>query len=240
MVKQNRPESRSTDGETRGQIMLLLLKQSPMSASDISDHLGLSTTGVRRHLDALIAEGLAEIAALRAIPNGNRGRGRPAKSFRLTAQGRAHFGHDYDSLAALALTALQESGGEEAVRVFARKRALSIVETVSPVVTFDEESIEAAVRALVDAFSAHGYAATVGHAGHGVQICQHHCPISQVASEFPVLCEAEHEAIAELLGKHVQPLSTIINGQGVCTTNIPLTHLPLTHPNHTPDERSGT
>ena len=99
------PEARSTDGETRRQIMLLLLKHSPLSASDIGDHLGLSAAGVRRHLDNLVEDELAEIIPTRPHPGGGRGRGRPAKSFRLTDKGRAYFGHDYDSLAALAITA---------------------------------------------------------------------------------------------------------------------------------------
>ena len=185
------PEARSTDGETRRQIMLLLLKHSPLSASDIGDHLGLSAAGVRRHLDNLVEDELAEIIPTRPHPGGGRGRGRPAK-------GRAHFGHDYDSLAALAITALRDAGGDEAVRQFARDRIAAILEDVVPAGS-TEESIEATARALMDAFSAHGYATTVHNAGGGVQICQHHCPISHVASEFPELCEAEHEAIAELL-----------------------------------------
>ena len=233
------PEARSTDGETRRQIMLLLLKHSPLSASDIGDHLGLSAAGVRRHLDNLVEDELAEIIPTRPHPGGGRGRGRPAKSFRLTDKGRAHFGHDYDSLAALAITALRDAGGDEAVRQFARDRIAAILEDVVPAGS-TEESIEATARALMDAFSAHGYATTVHNAGRGVQICQHHCPISHVASEFPELCEAEHEAIAELLGQHVQPLATIIDGHGVCTTNIPPKNLTLTPINHTPDERSGT
>ena len=57
------PEARSTDGETRRQIMLLLLKHSPLSASDIGDHLGLSAAGVRRHLDNLVEDELAAVAA---------------------------------------------------------------------------------------------------------------------------------------------------------------------------------
>ena len=233
------PEARSTDGETRRQIMLLLLKHSPLSASDIGDHLGLSAAGVRRHLDNLVEDELAEIIPTRPHPGSGRGRGRPAKSFRLTDKGRAHFGHDYDSLAALAITALRDAGGDEAVRQFARDRIAAILEDVVPAGS-TEESIEATARALMDAFSAHGYATTVHKAGGGVQICQHHCPISHVASEFPELCEAEHEAIAELLGQHVQPLATIIDGHGVCTTNIPPKNLTLTPINHTPDERSGT
>ena len=151
------PEARSTDGETRRQIMLLLLKHSPLSASDIGDHLGLSAAGVRRHLDNLVEDELAEIIPTRPHPGGGRGRGRPAKSFRLTDKGRAHFGHDYDSLAALAITALRDAGGDEAVRQFARDRIAAILEDVVPAGS-TEESIEATARALMDAFSAHGYA----------------------------------------------------------------------------------
>ena len=44
-----------------------------------------------------------------------------------------------------------------------------------------------------------------------------------VAHEFPQLCEAETEAIAAVLGTHVQRLATIAHGDGVCTTCIPQT-----------------
>ena len=57
--------------------------------------------------------------------------------------------------------------------------------------------------------------------GNGEEICQHHCPIAHVASEFPQLCEAETKAFSEILGTHVQRLATIAHGDGVCTTFIP-------------------
>jgi predicted ArsR family transcriptional regulator len=57
--------------------------------------------------------------------------------------------------------------------------------------------------------------------GNGEEICQHHCPIAHVASEFPQLCEAETVAFSEILGTHVQRLATIAHGDGVCTTFIP-------------------
>ena len=57
----------------------------------------------------------------------------------------------------------------------------------------------------------------------GEQLCQQHCPVSHVAHEFPQLCEAETEAIAAVLGTHVQRLATIAHGDGVCTTCIPQT-----------------
>ena len=57
---------------------------------------------------------------------------------------------------------------------------------------------------------------------HGIQLCQHHCPVSHVAEEFPELCETEREAFADILGTHVQRLATIVNGDCACTTHVPL------------------
>ena len=56
----------------------------------------------------------------------------------------------------------------------------------------------------------------------GIEICQHHCPVSHVAEEFPELCEAEQQAISEALGTHVQRLASIVNGDCACTTHVPL------------------
>jgi predicted ArsR family transcriptional regulator len=54
-----------------------------------------------------------------------------------------------------------------------------------------------------------------------VQLCQGHCPVQHVATEFPALCEAETEAFSRLLGVHVQRLATLAHGDHVCTTFVP-------------------
>ena len=77
------------------------------------------------------------------------------------------------------------------------------------------------LEGLADALSDIGFAATTEPAPAGAQLCQHHCPVSHVAEQFPQLCEAETEAFARLLGHHVQRLATIAHGDGVCTTCIP-------------------
>ncbi len=80
----------------------------------------------------------------------------------------------------------------------------------------------------------HGYAAGIEHTTapgvDGVQICQHHCPIADVAQEFPQLCEAETRAFERLIGTNVQRLATIAHGDGICTTHIPSTHSSATRP----------
>lgn len=227
-----------SDGDTRRQITLMLLKHAPITASDLAERLEMSAAGIRRHLDILVAEGLAELDDRRPRSAGAPSRGRPAKAFRLTDRGHVEFGHSFDQLAADALDSLREAGGEAAVRALARRRIQRIVEGIEPA-TDDPESVQRVAAELADAFDRHGYAATVNEAGHGVQICQHHCPVASVAADHPELCEAEHETISSLVGVHVQPLATITGGHGICTTNIPLT--PVSHTDtHTPEERSGS
>lgn len=217
-----------SDGDTRRSILTQILRNGPVSASHISDALGLSAAGVRRHLDNIVADGLAEtVDAPRSTAAGSRGRGRPARLFRLTDAGRGQFGHDYDSLALLALRALRETGGDAAVERFADQRMEELFSGVDP---DDGAPVDEKARRIAGALTARGYAATVDHACGGVQICRHHCPVQDVAHEFPELCTAEHRVVAELLGRHIQPLATIADGNGICTTHIPLTTIHPSHP----------
>jgi predicted ArsR family transcriptional regulator len=215
------------DGHTRRAIVRLLLESGTITAVEIGDRLGLTPAGVRRHLDALIEAGDAESVAAAAWQQA--GRGRPAKRFRLTAAGRAKLDHAYDDLAAAAMRQLREIGGEDAVRTFARRRIDAILSDVEAADGPEDAAVEAAAERVAGALTKAGYVATTARVGgpiHGVQICQHHCPVSHVAEEFPELCEAEQQAMAEVLGTHVQRLATIVNGNCACTTHVPLTPAP--------------
>lgn len=223
------------EGHTRAAIIQLLLEEGPITATAIGTALGLAPAGVRRHLDALIESGQAR--AGRSAPWQQKGRGRPAKQYQLTAAGRSMLGHAYDDLAGAALRQLREIGGEDAVNAFARKRARTLVDGIDPLPgrsgasgpagddTVRSETVHKADE-IATALSDAGFAASTRRVGAGVQICQHHCPVSHVAEEFPELCEAELEAFREVLGTHVQRLATIANGDCACTTHVPLTVLP--------------
>ncbi|WP_408016010.1 helix-turn-helix transcriptional regulator [Rhodococcus artemisiae] len=212
------------EGQTRAAVVQLLVENGPITATDIGERLGLSAAGVRRHLDALIESGEAQsVVPPRAK---TRGRGRPARRFQLTSVGRARLGHSYDDLAGAAMRHLRELGGSAAIEDFARRRVQSIVGGIEPVRSDDE--IDTVADEIAEAFSAAGFAASTRRVGTGVQICQHHCPVSHVAEEFPELCEAEQDAFVQLLGSHVQRLATIANGDAFCTTHVPV--LPAKEP----------
>jgi predicted ArsR family transcriptional regulator len=241
----NVSETTSGHGErdTRARVARLVLEHGPITASDLGQRVGLTPAAIRRHLDALLAEGMIEIR--RARPQTARGRGRPAKWFAITDAGRSAFVHAYDDLATSALRFLAETAGDEAVARFARRQVSDLERRYHAVLA--SVAPQQRVRVLAEALSADGYAASASRAplarggtGGGEQLCQHHCPVAHVAAEFPQLCEAETEAFSRLLGTPVQRLATIAHGDGICTTHVsPRSLRPGTDDQNTAHEESG-
>ena len=206
-----------TDPRTRDRVRALLLELGPATTSLLSQHLGLSAAGVRRHLDALIGDGVVTVRDARSTAV--RGRGRPARLYALTDAGHAAGPSAYDDVAVDALRFLAQAAGDQAVHAFAEARVSKLEERYRSIL--DLVDVSQRPVALAAALTADGYAAAASSHGTGVQLCQRHCPVQQVAEQFPQLCDAETAAIARLLDVHVQRLATIAHGDGVCTTYIP-------------------
>ena len=205
----------SDDPRTRDAVARSILENGPSTAAALSERLGLTSAGIRRHLDILVADSILEAREPRI--SSTRGRGRPSKVFVMTDSGREKFEHSYDDLAVAALKFMSAQSGEHLVTAFAQSRADDIERKAASVLAKGSKKLES----LASFLSEQGYAASVGPRGNGEELCQHHCPIAHVAAEFPQLCETETEAFSKLLGTHVQRLATIAHGDGVCTTYIP-------------------
>ena len=205
---------------TRERVARSILENGPSSAHTLGERLGLTTAGIRRHLEALLSDGLLSAREPRFSVS-SRGRGRPAKVFILTDHGRERFEHSYDDLAVSALRYLVATGGTGALMGFAQSRAVDIERRHSP--TLASVGSHRRLAALANGLNEDGFAASIQltPVASGFELCQHHCPIAHVAAEFPQLCEAETEAFGRLLGTHVQRLATIAHGDGVCTTFVP-------------------
>lgn len=219
MVKKGAILTEAPDLRTRDRVMALL-SQGVATAGEIGAELGLKPAAIRRHLDAMLAEGLVtERHRVSRVP---RGRGRPAKVFVLTEAAREGLGkHTYDDLASAALRWISDKGGEDAVVAFAAAQVEALEQRCQEAVEQSGDDPLARAAALASALTAEGYAASASTIASGGQLCQHHCPVAHVAAEFPQLCEAETQVISRLVGSHVQRLATIAHGDGVCTTHIP-------------------
>ncbi len=203
------------DPRTRDAIARSILENGPSTAAALSQRLGLTPAGIRRHLDLLTADGVLEARDPRI--SSTRGRGRPSKVFVMSDAGREKFEHSYDDLAVAALKFMSAESGGHLINAFAKSRADEIERKGATAIAKSSNKL----NALADFLTEQGYAASVDSRAGGEELCQHHCPIAHVASEFPQLCEAETEAFSKLLGTHVQRLATIAHGDGVCTTYIP-------------------
>ena len=146
------------DRGTRQRVCREVLERGPVTATQLAQVLGLTPAAVRRHLDLLLGEGLAEVWV--AEESGRRGRGRPARRFVLTDAGHAAMSTGYDDLAASALDFLAEVAGEGAVREFAARRADQLTARYAAAVDAAGPDPRARAQALAGVLTADGYAAT--------------------------------------------------------------------------------
>lgn len=211
---------------TRQKVMHAVLSQGPVSAATIGKNLKLTAAAVRRHLDTLEEEGLVEV---KAVSGSQRGAGRPSRRYVVTQQGQVELGDDYLGVASKAMSTLVELGGQEALRGFARKYFTDIESRFYEHLP-KNASLNERIQTLTSILADLGYAATTRRAGRAAkvttlraaQICQGHCPIQELAGEFPQFCEEETDLFARLLEVDVRRLSTMPTGGHVCNTHVPL------------------
>lgn len=220
------PETDAAESTTRRRILRLVVEAGPVSVVELARDLDLTAAGVRRHVGALEDEG--QISVHTAAPAGAPRRGRPARRYVATERGQAALSNAYSDLATQALAFLGEVGGADAVEAFARHRVAELERRLG----LDLEGLgtRERVAALAAGLAREGYAASARPVpgGRAVQLCQGHCPVQDVAAQYPQLCEAETRFFSEALGVHVQRLSTLASGGHVCTTHVPVLAAPTT------------
>ena len=216
------------ESRTRDRVRLSVGERGPVTASALAKDLGLTPAAVRRHLDALEEAGLI---AEHEAPAGRRGRGRPARAYVLTDLGQEQFQTHYGDVATAALHFLADQAGPAAVESFAEAQMAELEARLHAAVDRavaeqGQDDLDTRAAALARALSEEGYAASTRPVGlgtglAGLQLCQGHCPVRSVATEFRQFCDAETDVISRVLGVHVQRLATLAGGEHVCTTYVP-------------------
>ena len=146
--------------------------------------------------------------------------------------GQSRLGNDYLEVASRALGRLAEAAGPDAVRDVARERFAAVEDRYRQAIgtTASLKDRAAALARVLDAEGFHASVRLVGQpsaaakhpALRAAQICQGHCPLQEIAADFPEFCEEETELFARLLGVDVRRLATLPTGGHVCTTHVPL------------------
>lgn len=225
----HRPGEIDSEAGTRRRVLDLIAADGPVSAAELAAELDLTAAAVRRHLAVLEGDGQIVVHEAR-VGVGPARRGRPAKRYVVTTEGQAALTQQYSELASQALRFVAEIGGVDAVRHFAERRVRELEIRHADALADAGDDPERRARVLAEGLALDGYAATARPVpgAAAIQLCQGHCPVQDVASEFPELCEAEAHAFSRMLGVHVQRLATLARGGHVCTTNIPI--IPVRRP----------
>ncbi|WP_261663108.1 helix-turn-helix transcriptional regulator [Deinococcus sp. Marseille-Q6407] len=204
-----KPAERTSD-----RLLALLKQQGAQCAGQLSERLGLTEQGVRRHLSRLTADGLIEARTERPL-----GRGRPQQVYLLTEQGEARFPKSYPSLCVDILSHLQVEYGAEAVERVMNSRARTAIQKLradwDPGLTLEQR-----LEQLTQQFQNAGYGSVKADEGDAYTLTHCNCPHLAVAREFNEVCLAEQVMIADALETEVTCESRASSGGCQCRYRI--------------------
>jgi len=171
-----------------------------VTAAQVADRFGLHPNVARHHLDKLAAGGYLEVQG--AVRGGQSGAGRPSKRYRgvgeqvsLDVSVRTD-----DVVLALLGRALALLPPDQA-EVMAEEVGAEYGRAMAAGMAGDgaQRSFRAALHAVADALTAHGFAAHAEKQGSRLQIINEHCPFGAAAIEHPVICAVDRGMVKGML-----------------------------------------
>jgi DeoR family suf operon transcriptional repressor len=176
-------------------VLYAVRRRGEATAEQVAESLGMTVSGARQHLSALVEEGLADATELPAPP-GKRGR-RPL-AYSVTPRGDALFPKAYGELTNELLGYLDDEEPETVERLFARRREHRIEAARARLEPLP--SIEARVAELARILDEDGYLASWERVSDGEYlVVEHNCAIWAVASRYGQACTSEIEFIRAVL-----------------------------------------
>jgi predicted ArsR family transcriptional regulator len=187
---------------TRREIYLHVRTHPGVTASEVATAFSLHPNVARHHLDRLATGGYLEVRVERSS---SAGAGRPSKRYRATPEHEGDKGFDLlahkdDLLVSLLAEALDLLGTEPAERMAERvgeEYGRSLAQRIEP--GEGQRSVRAAMHAVADALTAHGFAAHAEHRGEATAVVAEHCPFGDAATQHPVICAVDRGMIRGLL-----------------------------------------
>ncbi len=191
----------SAFGDPTRREIYLVARSAPdgVTAGEVAEKFSLHANVARHHLDKLAAGGYLEVQVVRSE---GRGAGRPSKHYKASDKESIDFPSRRDDLIVTLLgrtlarlpveeaQALAEDVGEEYGRALAAG--------MSP--TDGSRSRRAAMQAVADALTAHGFAAHAEARGNGtLAIINEQCPFGVAAYEHPVICAIDRGMVRGIL-----------------------------------------
>ncbi|MCS6885218.1 MAG: ArsR family transcriptional regulator [Acidobacteriota bacterium] len=198
---------------TRDKILELLKINGEMTVASLSKELGVSGVNVRGHLSRLERDGFV---CMRVDTEKVHERGRPSYLYRLTDKGHELFPSAYNHLASEVLHQVKRLFGIQAVREIFLGRAEQFLAELQE--RLKGKTLEVTkVSELAELLRKLGYVVEVEAIGvNEYMLTIKHCPISQIAADFPEVCAAELNMQRQALDAKVKLKRQIPRGGPYC------------------------
>lgn len=193
----------------RGELLVWLRKEQPLTAKELGAHFGLTANALRRHLKELEDAGVVQFR--REV----RGVGGPVYAYSLTEHGEQLFPRSYANPLADALEIVRAEQGSEGVARIFRRRWETLAGTAMPELL--KLPLAERARALALLLTSDGYMAEAESTSPSeARIREHNCAVREIAERFPEVCSAEAAFIQEALGAVVERQSHMMQGCRSC------------------------
>jgi len=197
-----------------------------VTATQVAERFAVHPNVARHHLEKLAAGGYLEVSTDRP----GSGAGRPSKRYRVAEDVEFQVPVRSDdlllSLLGRALQLLPRNAAEEMAEAVGEEYGRAMAEGLTGEgIAGSHRSLRAALQAVADALTAHGFAAHADRRNDQLRIINNHCPFGEVAMEHPVICAVDRGMVRGMLtaiyGETSPELSASLPmGDGFCATSI--------------------
>ena len=194
------------------QILFLLKTRGARSAQEVAEHLGMTSMGARRQLEAAQEKGLVET---QDVPSKI---GRPARQWCLTTAGHARFPDRHSDLTVQLIDQARVVFGEAGLErlIAARDEA---IEANYMLALGEQLDMAARAAALAQIRNAEGYMADTQVQPDGsVLLIENHCPVCAAAKACQNFCRSELDIFQRVMGEacRVERTEHILAGARRC------------------------
>ena len=178
--------------KTSDKILQMLKTQGELTAKVIATELGLTTMGVRQHLQSLEDNSDVVFEDKKAT------RGRPTRYWSLTAKSNSHFSDRHEELTVQLIDSVKTIFGDQGLeQLIAHSEDASFKLYQAALV--DAKDLAAKLAALAKLRTEEGYMASVESRDGVYWLLENHCPICAAASSCLNFCRSELQLFQNLL-----------------------------------------
>jgi DeoR family suf operon transcriptional repressor len=201
----------------RREVLYAVRRRGEATAEQVAEQLGMTASGARQHLSALVEAGLVETEELASTAPK---RGRRTLAYSATAAADGYFPKAYGELTNELLGYLSDTDPALLDELFAKRRAHRIANAERRLAS--KRTLASRVAELTKILDEDGYVATFERLGTGVyRIVEHNCAIWAVAQRYGQACTSEIDFIrAALPDASIERVQHMVAGNRHCAYEI--------------------